>query len=70
MRVGDLVELSAYGKKLTCNYHRLASVGLVVAIDATESQPSGVHPMTAISVRWVGEERGTYQTRRELRHAK
>lgn len=70
MKVGDLVELSAYGKKLTCNYRQLENVGLVVRVDLIESLGSGIHPMTAMSVHWMGHEKPIHQIRRDLKYAK
>tara|TARA_R110002074_G_scaffold360414_1_gene533143 strand:+ start:46 stop:258 length:213 start_codon:yes stop_codon:yes gene_type:complete len=70
VKVGDLIELSAYGKRLTCNHHQLKNVGLVVGVDLTESLGPGMHPMTAMTVRWMGHEKPIHQIRRDLKHAK
>ncbi len=70
MKVGDLVELSAYGKNLKCNRKQVDNVGLVVAVDVIESLGSGIHPMTAVNVRWAGDKRSLHQIRRDLKYAK
>lgn len=70
MKVGDLVELSAYGKNLKCNCKQVDNVGLVMTVDLIESLGPGIHPMTAISVRWAGDERSLHQVRRDLKYAK
>ena len=68
MKVGDLVELSAYGRKLTCNFFARDAVGLVTHVDSTRSTP--MHVATAITVRWTGQDQPMYQIRRDLKFAK
>jgi hypothetical protein len=70
VKVGDLVELSAYGKKLTCNFSTRGCVGLVVDIDAPASGPTGIHPGTAITVQWTGHTDPMSQIRRDIKYAK
>ena len=68
MKVGDLVELSAYGKKLACNFAARGAVGLVTEIDGMKSFPN--HAGTAITVHWSGHDKPMFQVRRDLKHVK
>jgi len=68
VKVGDLVQLSAYGKKCTFNFFVKGRIGLVVGVDNCGA--IGEHPGTAITVRWSGQEKHVYQIRRDLKYAK
>ena len=68
VKVGDLVELSAYGKKLKCNLAACGSVGLVTEVDNLQSIPQ--HLGTAITVQWCGHNKPMFQVRRDLKHLK
>lgn len=68
MKVGDLVELSAYGKKLTCNFAARGAVGLVTDIENLSSVPR--HPGTHVTVHWSGHDKPMFQVRRDLKHIK
>ena len=67
MKVGDLVELSAYGRKLTCNYNSRNKVGLVVMVDDPHL-PLGMS--TAVNVQWSGIPGIAFQIRRDLKYVK
>jgi len=67
MKVGDLVTLSAYGRKLKCNYEFTDSVGVVVSVDGRLP----LYRCTAINVLWAGvQNQKTYQIRADLKYAK
>ena len=67
MQVGDIVELSAYGKRLKCNREFRDKVGLVMEIDPVH----GLAGMTnAVMVSWTGPGNTNYHIRRDLKHAK
>ena len=66
MKVGDLVELSAYGRRLKCNLTARARVGLVTMIDIHEV----ASPQDAVMVSWSGLDQKLYHIRRDLKHAK
>jgi len=72
MQVGDLVELSSYGRKLKCNKNFVGLVGLIVMVDSTEQDKrmGMLHPATAIMVSWVGTdfEDYAYHIRRDLKY--
>jgi len=67
VKVGDLVELSAYGKGLRCNRSVTGKVGLVVSIDLQEvASPAG-----AVSVAWAGHYvQDCFHIRRDLKHVR
>ncbi len=67
MQVGDIVELSAYGKRLKCNEEFVARVGLVMEIEPVRVLTSRAN---AVMVRWSGLENTNYHIRRDLKHAK
>ena len=66
MKIGNLVELSAYGKRLKCNIKALGRVGLVITTDVREV----TNPSDAIVVSWSGLEQKLFHIRRDLKHAK
>ena len=66
MKVGDLVELSAYGRRLKCNLTARARVGLVTMLDIHEV----ASPQDAVMVSWSGLDQKLYHIRRDLKHAK
>jgi hypothetical protein len=69
MKIGDLVILSAYGRKLRCNNEFTDSVGVVVSVDVRPGRP--LHRCTAINVLWASvQNRKTYQIRADLKFAK
>ncbi len=58
MKVGDLVELSAYGKQLKLNKECLNKVGLIVALHHDR-----------FTVVWCGEPKAVvHQIRKDLKH--
>ena len=60
MKVGDLVELSAYGKKLLCLEAFKGDVGIVIR----------KHIFDDVSVRWLRLGKERYLQRRDIRKAK
>ena len=65
MKVGDLVELSAAGKKIQCNRMFVGLIGVVVQEgNYGETDPYRIH--------WVGKGtfRGVWFKRRELKHVR
>ena len=66
MKVGDMVALSAYGRRLKCNLTARARVGLVTMIDIHEV----ASPQDAVMVSWSGLDQKLYHIRRDLKHAK
>lgn len=62
MKVGDLVQLSAYGKKLTCNYHQINNVGIVVKLHGYGDY--------YLQIQWAGHEESMQQIRRDLKHVR
>ena len=67
MKVGDIVRLSAYGKRLNCNQNFTGRVGLVVEIDPVRGL---VDSNNAVMVNWSGSTKISYHIRRDLKHAK
>ena len=69
MKVGDFVELSAYGKRLKCNREMRGKVGLVVEVD-TVMRPA--NPAGAIMVSWSGSDfdQRCYHIRQDLKYIK
>jgi len=65
VKIGNLVELSASGKKLTCNYSQQGSVGLVVKVDVKRGI---VEPCTAVSIKWAGSATPIYHMRKDLKY--
>ena len=67
MKVGDLVELSSYGKRLKCNRHQKGKVGIVTMRDPHEV----ASPQDAIMVSWSGSDcRQCYHVRMDLKHVR
>ena len=67
MKVGDLVILSAYGRRLKCNSEFTDSVGVVVSVDGRLP----LHRCTSINVLWAGvQNQKTYQIRADLKYVK
>tara|TARA_R110000824_G_scaffold100088_1_gene237877 strand:- start:66 stop:266 length:201 start_codon:yes stop_codon:yes gene_type:complete len=66
VKVGDLVELSAYGSKLKLNAEHRGRVGLIVRTDAG----STAHGATAISVVWAGDTNPALNIRKDVKYAK
>ena len=64
MNIGDLVELSAYGKRLKCMARCVGCLGLVVKVDQPYS------PAAELLVDWNGGHGEEYHTRRDLKIAK
>ena len=52
MKVGDLVELSSYGKRLKCHRRQKGKVGIVTMKDIHEV----ASPQDAIVVSWSGSD--------------
>ena len=62
MKVGDLVELSSYAKKLKRNASLVNKVGIVAEI----LNPSSIHEI--FDIYWIGEELQPVFDRSELKH--
>jgi len=64
VKVGDLVELSAAGKKIQCNSTFVGLIGIITQHHRAYSNPYQIH--------WVGKGkfRGVWFKRRELKHVK
>tara|TARA_R100000008_G_scaffold84647_1_gene72619 strand:+ start:268 stop:486 length:219 start_codon:yes stop_codon:yes gene_type:complete len=64
MKVGDLVELSAAGKKIQCNGIFVGLLGIIVQQYSGWSNPYRIH--------WIGKGtfRGVWFKRRELKHVR
>ena len=69
MKVGDFVELSAYGKRLKCNREMRGRVGLVVEVDPAMALANGPR---AIMVSWSGSDfdQRCYHIRQDLKYIK
>tara|TARA_R110000824_G_C14701807_1_gene622756 strand:+ start:28 stop:237 length:210 start_codon:yes stop_codon:yes gene_type:complete len=69
MKVGDFVELSAYGKRLKCNKEMVNKVGLVLEVDPIAGM---VSHNNAVMVAWTGGElaRPSYHIRQDLKYIK
>ena len=69
MKIGDIVTLSAYGKRLKCNKMFVGMVGLVVDVDPVAGI---VHHSNAVMVAWNGQDasKPKYHIRADLKHAK
>ena len=66
MNIGDLVELSAYGKKILENkpYHK--RLGMIRAIREYTKHTGPMHLSYAVS--WFGNTRGSRHPRRDLKY--
>ena len=64
MKKGDLVELSAAGKKIQCNRMFVGLLGIIVKQHGRYSNPYRIH--------WIGKGtfRGVWFKRRELKHVR
>ena len=67
MQTGDIVRLSAYGKRLKCNQAFVERVGLVMEVDPIRGLAG---PSNAVMVTWSGSTKLSYHIRRDLKHAK
>ena len=66
MKVGDLVGLSAYGKRLSCNQAFENRAGVVTRIEGAAR-----HPGCAVIVVWAGYDYvQMFHIRRDLKHAR
>jgi hypothetical protein len=66
VKVGDLVKLSSYGKRLKCNQAFENRVGVV-----TQVEGAAHHPGCAVNVTWAGYDYGQmFHIRRDLKHAR
>ena len=68
MNIGDLVELSSYGKSLKCNRLQKGKVGIVMFRDPHEI----ASPQDALMVSWSGTDfdKRAYHIRRDLKHVR
>ena len=68
MKVGDLVELSSYGKRLKCNRRQKGKVGIVTMADIHEI----ASPQDAITVSWSGSDFDDwcFHIRRDLKYVR
>ncbi len=66
MEVGELVTLSAYGKKISVNFRVRGMVGIVLEVQRCE--PST--PVDVYKIMWSGGGGTMYHIRRDLKRAK
>ena len=68
MKVGDLVELSSYGRRLKCNRPLRGKVGIVTMKDMHEV----ASPQDCITISWSGFDFDDwcYHTRRDLKYVR
>ena len=66
MEVGELVTLSAYGKKISVNFRVRGMVGIILEIQKSEV-PS---PADVYKILWSGGGGTMYHIRRDLKKAK
>ena len=66
MEVGELVTLSAYGKKISVNFRVRGMVGIILEVQKSEP-PS---PVDVYRVMWSGGGCTMYHIRRDLKKAK
>jgi hypothetical protein len=68
VKVGDLVELSSYGRRLKCNRYQKGKVGIVTMNDMHEV----ASPQDSITVSWSGFDFDDwcYHFRRELKRVR
>ena len=67
MEVGDLVMLSAYGKKISVNYRVDESVGLILEVQTGNDEKSN---FDVYKVLWSGGGGTMWHIRRDLKKAK
>ena len=67
MEVGDLVVLSAYGKKISVNYRVDESVGLILEVQTGNGEKSN---FDVYKVLWSGGGGTMWHIRRDLKKAK
>lgn len=67
MEVGDLVILSAYGKKISVNYRVDESVGLILEVQTGNGEKSN---FDVYKVLWSGGGGTMWHIRRDLKKAK
>ncbi len=67
MEVGDLVVLSAYGKKISVNYRVDESVGLILEVQTGNDEKSN---FDVYKVLWSGGGGTMWHIRRDLKKAK
>ena len=67
MEVGDLVVLSAYGKKISVNYRVDESVGLILEVQTGNDEKSS---FDVYKVLWSGGGGTMWHIRRDLKKAK
>ena len=67
MEVGDLVVLSAYGKKISVNYRVDESVGLILEV---QTGNDGKSNFDVYKVLWSGGGGTMWHIRRDLKKAK
>lgn len=66
MEVGELVTLSAYGKKISVNFRVRGMVGIILEVQKSEV-PS---PADVYKILWSGGGGTMYHIRRDLKKAK
>ena len=66
MEVGELVTLSAYGKKISVNFRVRRMVGIILEVQRSDV-PS---PVDVYRVMWSGGGGTMYHIRRDLKKAK
>ena len=64
MKVGDLVELSSYAKKLKRNASLVNKVGIIAEV----MNPSSIYEI--YDIYWIGGELQPVYDRKELKHAR
>ena len=66
MEVGELVTLSAYGKKISVNFRVRGMIGIILEVQKSEV-PS---PADVYKILWSGGGGTMYHIRRDLKKAK
>ena len=61
MKIGDLVQLSAYGDRLTMNYTKRGKIGLVIG----QTSPAGFW-----KVKWNAQAGAQAHPRKDLKHVR
>jgi hypothetical protein len=66
VEVGELVTLSAYGKKISVNFRVRGKVGIILVVQRSEVPT----PVDVYKIMWSGGGGTMYHIRRDLKRAK
>ena len=66
MEVGELVTLSAYGKKISVNFRVRGKIGIILEVQRSEVPT----PVDVYKIMWSGGGGTMYHIRRDLKRAK